>query len=132
MQLKPHSAKLKENVIHFESRGEKSSGWAPTTHGNRQTNAGNNGTLKQTAPGRRRSKHIKFTHLSVSTLKKVQLYSQKLTWTPGPLCGSPAERSHLHSNEPGKMKDLVSLHCACEINSVTQSNLKKNVEKREI
>lgn len=39
---------------------------------------------------------FKCVHLSYD-----KLYSQKLTWTPGPLCGSPAERFHLHSNEPG-------------------------------
>lgn len=29
-----------------------------------------------------------------------QKYSQKLTWTPEPLCGSPAGHFHPHSNEP--------------------------------
>lgn len=46
-------------------------------------------------------KVFKRPHLSACTGKCVQLYSQKLTWIPEPLCGSPAERFHPHSNEPG-------------------------------
>lgn len=57
----------------------------------------------------------KWPHLSVCAGKCVELYSQKLTWTPEPLCGSPAVRFHLHSNEPGTMNGFVLHHWAAKI-----------------